>query len=93
MMQYKDRGGKIITIIVVDEASGDPLWTKDGHHPMSWTVKDQVVSMCCIPGATNKAASRLFILTDRNQMILLESSDLTGNKQKKKGFTKDNSST
>mmetsp|Transcript_27135 Transcript_27135/g.39714 ORF Transcript_27135/g.39714 Transcript_27135/m.39714 type:complete len:1174 (-) Transcript_27135:240-3761(-) len=93
MMQDEDGGGKITTIVVVDEASGDPLWTKDGRHPMSWTVKDRVVSMCCVPGATNKAASRLFILTDRNQMILLESSDLAGDEQEKKGITKYNSST
>eukprot|EP00957_Ditylum_brightwellii_P124130 9462547-Ditylum_brightwellii.AAC.1 len=78
MMQDKNGGGKITTIVIVDEASGDPLWTKEGRHLMSWTVKDQVVSMCCVPGATNKAASCLFISTNWNQMILLESSDLTG---------------
>eukprot|EP00957_Ditylum_brightwellii_P117169 8935698-Ditylum_brightwellii.AAC.1 len=93
MMQDKDRGDTITTIVVVDETSGDPLWTKDGRHPMSWTVKDGVVSMCCVPGATNKAASCLFILTDWNQMILLETSDLAGNEQEKKGIMKYSSST
>eukprot|EP00957_Ditylum_brightwellii_P161492 12296322-Ditylum_brightwellii.AAC.1 len=92
MMQNKDGGSKITTVVIVDEASGDPLWTKDGCHSMSWTVKDQVASMCCVPDAMNKAVSCLFILTDQNQMILLESSDLAGDKQEKKGITKYNSS-